>query len=614
MFKIQVNTSEMDVFGISVTWLNEAIPDGLVQLQRFNVLDRRWRDNNVGDTVNWKRGGGLLCYVKKEIQASDTKFAHLNCSTKDLEMQWIAVNLKNTRPIVILNVYRPPQGDSQQACDKINDALAQANLKNNTEIYLMGDINIDLKDKKSTSTKELMFMTGVNGLSPQITATTRFSCREGVCKESCIDHTFTNSMIMADSGTLDLNLSDHLAVYVRRKKARVFSKKVTFTGRSYRFFVKEDFQEALINADWERFYSSEDSALCWDILQNTIETILDQSCPLRTFRVKEVREPWITAELLEEIKDKDNYLRLAKLSGLEDDWTLAKRERNRVGKLVKNAKAEFVKEQQREFKSDPKKFWKAISTIVPSKKQVQGKISLTREDNGDQSEIEEGEVADYVNGFFSSIGPKLASKMKEPWRFFGTRNPIDCPEVRTDFEEVVDLCKEINVSKSSGFQNISSKIFKNVFMVLIPQLVYLFNLSFESRVFPDSWKSATVIPLFKGGDRSQVGNFRPISLLLLPGKLIEKIAHTRITFFLENNDILTDRQGGFRKGFSTTSSVADLTDSLFTAINESELSLAVFADLKKAFDTVDHKVLCKKLENYGLRGKLLDWCVNYLQN
>ena len=149
-------------------------------------------------------------------------------------------------------------------------------------------------------------------------------------------------------------------------------------------------------------------------------------------------------------------------------------------------------------------------------------------------------------------------------------------------------------------------------MVLIPQLVYLFNLSFDSSCFPESWKTATVIPLFKGGDRTSVGHYRPILLLPLLGKLIEKIAHKRISTFLETNGVLSDKQNGFRKGFSTASAVAEFTDDMFLATNNGETILAVFVDLRKAFDTVNHDILCNKLQVYGIRGGVLDWCAHYL--
>ena len=224
------------------------------------------------------------------------------------------------------------------SCNYINDALAKANLKSNAEVVLLGDINIDLKDKLSPATKELLFTTGSNGLVPKITNTTRHSCRDGIVRDTCIDHIYTNSMFIAEARTLDLNVSDHLAVLIRRKKIRVKSKKTTFVGRSYVNYVKEDFQEQLIGTDWHTFYSLKDPNECWVELERIIRVTVSRSCPLRTYRVKEIREPWVSNELLEEIKDKDYYLRKAKISKKEEDWVRSKRERNRVCSLVRKAK------------------------------------------------------------------------------------------------------------------------------------------------------------------------------------------------------------------------------------------------------------------------------------
>ena len=131
-------------------------------------------------------------------------------------------------------------------------------------------------------------------------------------------------------------------------------------------------------------------------------------------------------------------------------------------------------------------------------------------------------------------------------------------------------------------------------MVIIPQLVHLFNLSFRAGVFPDSWKEATIIPLYKGGDKTDVGKYRPVSLLPISRKLLEKIVHTNLSNFLKNHNVMSAKQGGFRKGFSTTKPVADLTDTFFENANKGQPTLAVFVDLRKAFDTVDHCILLEK--------------------
>ena len=111
--------------------------------------------------------------------------------------------------------------------------------------------------------------------------------------------------------------------------------------------------------------------------------------------------------------------------------------------------------------------------------------------------IEESKVANHINEFFSSIGPNLAKNTSEPWIFRGLEAEDSCREISTDFEEVLQLCKDISTSKSSVIVDISAKVLKNAFMVLIPQLVYMFNLSFSTGIFPDAWKRATVILIEK---------------------------------------------------------------------------------------------------------------------
>ena len=168
--------------------------------------------------------------------------------------------------------------------------------------------------------------------------------------------------------------------------------------------------------------------------------------------------------------------------------------------------------------------------------------------------------------------------------------------------------------KSSGIDILSSRLCKDAFMVLGQHLVYLFNRSLASGIFPKKWKVAKIIPLFKGGDRVNVNNYRPVSLLPLPGKLLEKIVHNRIVRFWEGNNFLSDNQGGFRKGHSTVSKIADLTDDLFKQINIGNTTIAAFVDLRKAFDTVNTNILLKKLKFAGIRGAVFKWCANYLSD
>ena len=168
------------------------------------------------------------------------------------------------------------------------------------------------------------------------------------------------------------------------------------------------------------------------------------------------------------------------------------------------------------------------------------------------------------------------------------------------------------MTKSSGLPLISARILKDALLVLTMQLVYLFNLSLTTGVTPQKWKVASVVPIFKSGRRDSANNYRPISLLPVPDKLLEKIVHIRISFFLETNKVLLEQQGGFRCGKSTVGSVTDFTNDVLRSVNDSKVTMAAFVDLRKAFDTVDHSILLAKMDNMGIRGGALGWLRDYL--
>ena len=120
------------------------------------------------------------------------------------------------------------------------------------------------------------------------------------------------------------------------------------------------------------------------------------------------------------------------------------------------------------------------------------------------------------------------------------------------------------------------------------------NLSLKTGIFPDVWKVATVRPIPKTVDLTNVNNIRPISLTALPGKLLEKYIHTNLVSFLEDNKLLCKSQGGFRKNRSTTQTVYQLVNDVANATNYSKFSLAIYLDIAKAFDSINHDYLLKE--------------------
>ena len=216
--------------------------------------------------------------------------------------------------------------------------------------------------------------------------------------------------------------------------------------------------------------------------------------------------------------------------------------------------------------------------------------------------------------FLNSIGPKLARQHNCRWDYTGIKCNHTIGDIQTTTDEIIKLTKDINIYKSSSINNISSRIIKDAFLAIPEKVCFLFNLSFNTGIFPRDWKCATIVPLQKEGSKSDVSNLRPVSLLPIPGKLMEKVVHERLLRYFENNNLLEEHQGGFRPGHSTIDSAVTLVDKIFKAMNDREITVATFIDLSKAFDTVNHSILLKKLEYLGVKGLTLLWLTDYISN
>ena len=293
--------------GLSETWLNEKLPNEIYNLSNDFTLvrnDRNWADEGKAYT---KKGGGVALFIRNTLNFSDVEFKHLNNSNKDMESQWVSVKQPNSRTILIGNIYRPPQGNIETFTQVLEDILAGMDLSK-IEIFIMGDFNIDILDKKNPSTKKLLELIKTFGLRQLIKKPTRYSKE----KDSLIDMIITNSDFISNSGVCDVNLSDHQMVIVTRKKARVKKLKCNFIGRSYRNYNKQVFQDLIRDADWNSFTLQQTVSGKWIEMLKIIQVAIDSLCPTKKFKIKQVKEEWITPQLLELIKDKDHAIRKAK--------------------------------------------------------------------------------------------------------------------------------------------------------------------------------------------------------------------------------------------------------------------------------------------------------------
>ena len=180
--------------------------------------------------------------------------------------------------------------------------------------------------------------------------------------------------------------------------------------------------------------------------------------------------------------------------------------------------------------------------------------------------------------------------------------------------EVLKIISSLKRSKSSGLDKIPPGTVKDAKHVIAQPLLHILNLSLSTSTVPASWKVARCVPVFKGGDAKELDNYRPISVLPIFSKILERVVHYQLYEYLESNKLLSPYQFGFRKNHSTSSAVVHLTDTVRKSMDMGKLTGALFIDLRKAFDTVDHECLTSKLPNYGIDNTELKWFQDYLSN
>ena len=585
LFKTFLLDTNICVASVSETWLTTSIPNSHMYIPGYTIsrVDRahKTKKNKI------KKGGGLACYIKSGVIHSTTELEHLNSSTKNLEVQWILIDDPSMKDMVIANVYRPPDGNVKDFIKDISDKIDLLGRHRHKEIFIMGDMNIDLLTRVNDK-KDLMDFAKLIGCKQYITKPTRSNKKT----TTLIDLIFSNSEHITDSGVHTLNVSDHDLIYITRYKEPRVKEKASFEGRSYNKYNKDHLRVYLTNDDWGIFWNTTNPDDSWDILEGKITKFLDDCCPIKNFTFSVKKDPWISNELIRYLKEKDSLLRKAKRTGNEDDWNIAVFHRNRAKRLVALEKKEYFDKLLKKHKNDSKKYWNTINSLFKPK---QGTSQFNLINQLNKTKIDMDKTADFINDFFIKIGPKLAEKYKLSWT-----PPKNSWEVKFDLqeidnEEIVKIINSIDTSKSSAVPNISSQVLKDVFQILPDHLLRIINQSIRMHIIPQKWKEATVVPLPKEGDPTDVNNLRPISTLPLPSKILERVIHTQTSKYLYENSVLTKHQSGFRKNHSTISAIADFTDDIYKALNHGNITHTIFIDFSKAFDTINHEILIKKL-------------------
>ena len=259
--------------------------------------------------------------------------------------------------------------------------------------------------------------------------------------------------------------------------------------------------------------------------------------------------------------------------------------------------------------------WRTINKVL--NKDMQSTV-LSNINEGGKVLTEDSDMLEALNRHFVSVGTNLAKKIiSKPdddclKYVVSVNNKMTLNTINTKY--VLDAIGRLKNGKASGPDKITIKLAKDAAKFIAYPIMCIFNSSITNGIFPDVWKTANVTPIHKSGSKSDLNNYRPISVISVFARMLERLVHDQLSEFLTFSNILTSSQAAFRKLNSTTTSLISSTDHWHENMDNNKMNLAIFLDLRKAFDTVDHSILIKKLNSYGIVDRTGDWFESYLTN
>ena len=620
--KYTIQEHNIDIIGVSEVDLIDFDEKKPFKIEGFNTFFPLKRPGS-----NKKR---LLCFVKDNLDI--TQRSDLMSNT--ISSVWLELKTKSQK-ILICTIYREWDNldgkgplDTAQHIENIHTLKSQIEIANKEGLVIViGDMNIDLKKwelpKINKTAEEYQLLIGECGLELLDFGLTWSRIIESVLKESAIDHALINKPeAVKDHFKVKFHKSDHDLICVEMKINVQKIHRNSTTSRDYRK-VRSNPQfllRRLNKINWNALdnMTLNDMVIFWT---KEINICLDECAPWKTKRFKK-KKYVLSKEILELMRIRNklhNELQKSVKNGTKNNLleTQYKKHNNYCNKMIRK---EVKKKNGENVTSDSnmKDIWKCIKIVQNPEATSIRKLKIEI----DGKKIEDPQkLANEFGNFFVEKVRKLdagitstnidpLSLLKEKMKSTNITFTIKTVHVSV----VNKILKELKTKTSYGHDGITSEVLKLGADVLKVPLTYIVNTSIRESEYPSYWKIAKMIALFKKGNRWEIKNYRPVSLLCVAGMVLERVIAIQMEEYFETNNLLGPFQFGFRKYKSTISELLTLFDSLLEGKENRKEMMIILYDLSAAFDTVSHDILLKKLEAYGFDESALKWMKSYLQD
>lgn len=588
-----------------------------------------------------KRGGGAMVYIKENQLITECK----EITLEELNGLEIKIESDNNKHIRILIIYREPDKNKKVFLSSLKKIINNDNEEWDNQL-IMGDLNIDiLNDSDSDNDKydqnnidkyeNLLAKTGFEKLIDSPTREeTVMKNGEYYMQRSCLDHAYIKTKKWKAKGaTFTKKISDHYFTMCwtweeRRKFENTDDDQGSFIEYNHKNIIEE-----LKEIKWEILDKIASPNKTYKVMNEHIEKIYQRNRiernKINKNRKKLGRKEWITEAIIEQIESKNKLWKQIRTSKSVDQDLIAryKKEKNMIHKTINECKQNYYKLRLENLKKKNKSIWEVVNELTGREKPENIDNSIMKAFKGTKIAT----LANQFNDNFSGQVPKLKSEFEDEIKSFKGRkfyreeyiknksnnSIVNSNSMFIDYateKEIIQIINELKNTNATGIDGIKTEHIKKSKENTAVGICKLIKKMIDEEVWPEMLKIQVLRPIFKKGSKIDKNNYRPISLLSIVDKIIEKFFANKIRNYLEKANALTNVQYGYKKNKGTTELLIEINEVITNSLNDGKYVGAVLVDLQKAFDTFDQKILLKKCELIGLRGKIHNIIKSYLTN